>query len=188
MDSAERMRLLEEAAEKKGISRLQLMENAGRESARVISQRFGLSGKRVLVVCYHGNNGGDGFAAARYLAQEAEVDILFIGEEAKLKPEAQNQFEKAEKDEHIQFISLAFVEFDQYDMIVDALLGLGSSGELRYPVSAAVDLINSSSGIKVSLDIPTGMDPDTGEGVSAIKPDLVITFHEMKPCLSQIKD
>lgn len=64
------------------------MENAGKAVYDAIRQRFELRDKKILVVCYHGNNGGDGFVAARLLCDEAETDVLFIGDEAKLKKEA----------------------------------------------------------------------------------------------------
>src|SRR3990167_2491252 len=83
--SSQDMRILEA---KSSIPRSVLMENAGRAVYRTIKQRFDLKDKKILVVCYHGNNGGDGFVAARHLCDEAETDILFIGDESKLKKEA----------------------------------------------------------------------------------------------------
>ncbi len=72
------MKTLEDSC---GVSKLQLMENAGKAVADVLKVNFDLQGKRILIVCHHGNNGGDGFVIARYL----ETDVLFIGEEDKLK-------------------------------------------------------------------------------------------------------
>ena len=73
---------------KSGIPMLNLMENAGRAVYQAIKQRLDLNDKKILIVCYHGSNGGDGFVAARYLCDEAETDVLFIGDEAKLKKDA----------------------------------------------------------------------------------------------------
>ena len=80
MISSQEMRDLETNS---GISRLILMENAGKAVSNSVKTNFDLKDKKILIVCYHGNNGGDGFVAARYLCDEAEVDILFIGNENK---------------------------------------------------------------------------------------------------------
>ena len=73
------------------------MENAGRGVYNVIKERFPeLKGKKILVVAHHGNNGGDGFVAARYLADESETDVLFIGDEDKFKEEAEVNFKMIE--------------------------------------------------------------------------------------------
>ncbi|MBS3135683.1 NAD(P)H-hydrate epimerase [Candidatus Woesearchaeota archaeon] len=177
------MRSLEESA---GIPKLTLMENAGREAARIISEKAGAKGKRVLFICHHGNNGGDGFVAARHLSGISEVDVLFIGQESKLSPESMHNFELVEKDAKVQFISLDFVDFSDYGIIVDAILGTGARGEIGHPISTVIDNINSSSAFKVSLDIPTGIDPETGQsGFYAVEPDLIITFHDIKTGLEK---
>src|SRR3990167_4902084 len=100
MISSHDMRVLEE---KSGIPRSVLMENAGKAVYESIKERLDLKDKRILVVCYHGNNGGDGFVAARYLSDDAEVDILFIGDESKLKKEALANFKKIEHNDKVQF-------------------------------------------------------------------------------------
>src|SRR3989344_2801196 len=93
MISSQEMRDLELQSQ---IPRLVLMENAGRGVYNILKQKLGLKNKKVLVVCYHGNNGGDGFGAARHLADEAETDILFIGNENNLKKEAKVNFKRIE--------------------------------------------------------------------------------------------
>lgn len=183
------MKALEAQAESKGVSRFTLMENAGREVARVLEEKTKLKDKRILIVCYHGNNGGDGFVAARYLAEKAEVDLLFIGEESKLKKEAEDNLKKIEENDMIQFTSLDFVNFNDYDIIIDALLGTGTKGELKYPINTVVDFINESEAFKLSIDIPTGLNPDTGEiKDKAIDADLIVTFHDLKTGLEKLKD
>lgn len=183
------MKELEEKAELKGITKLTLMENAGRAVSKALSERFALNGKRVLVVCYHGNNGGDGFAAARYLADIADVEVLFIGDESKLKPEAEINFRKLEEDGRIQFISPEFVDFDDYDITIDAILGTGVVGELKPPIPSIIEGLNASKAIKVSIDIPTGLNPDTGElGENYVNADLIITLHDMKIGLKNFKN
>ena len=186
MISSHDMRVLEA---KSGISRLELMENAGKVVYRAIRQRFELKDKKILVACYHGNNGGDGFVAARYLCDEAEVDILFIGDEGKLKKEAMINFRKIGHNEKIQFLMEDEVDFDSYDIIVDAILGIGIQGMLNNEISAVIDDINKSKACKVSVDIPTGVNPDTGEVFDKIvNADLIVTFHDMKKGLEKFQD
>ena len=184
--SSQDMRILEA---KSSIPRSVLMENAGRAVYRTIKQRFDLKDKKILVVCYHGNNGGDGFVAARHLCDEAETDILFIGDESKFKKEALSNFKKIEHNEKIQFLVDDEVDFDAYDIIVDAILGTGMQGGLNKVISAVIDEINNSKAYKVSVDIPTGLDPDTGVMVDkSVNADLIVTFHDIKKGLETMQE
>ena len=186
MISSQDMRVLEA---KSNIPRSILMENAGIAIYRVIKQRFDLKDKKILVVCYHGNNGGDGFVAARHLCDEAEADILFIGDENKLKKEALINFKKIEHNEKVQFLVDDEVDFDEYDIIVDAILGVGIHGRLNREISAVIEDINNSKAYKVSVDIPTGLDPDTGVIVDkCVNSDLIVTFHDLKKGLEKMQD
>ena len=186
MISSQDMRILEA---KSSIPRINLMENAGRAVYQVIKQRFNLKDKKILVVCHHGNNGGDGFVAARYLCDEAETDVLFIGDESRLKKEALINFKKIEHNEKIQFLVDDEVDFDGYDIIVDAILGIGIQGRLNREISAIIDNINNSKAYKVSVDIPTGLDPDTGIIVDkCVNADLTITLHDLKKGLEKFQD
>ncbi len=186
MISSQQMRELEERS---GISRSQLMESAGKAVYRNIKDKVDLKNKKILVVCYHGNNGGDGFVAARHLCDEAEVDLLFVGNENKLKKEALINYKKIEHNEKIQFLIDDEIDFGEYDIIIDAILGIGIKGRLNREIAAIVDDINNSGAFKVSVDIPTGLDPDTGEIVDkCVNADLVVTFHELKKGLEKYKD
>lgn len=174
-----------------GISKLQLMANAGKGIYETLNSRFpDLADKRILIVSYHGNNGGDGFVAARHLCEKAETDILFIGDENKLKDEARANYARAENNNRIQlFLQPEGIDFDAYDIIIDALLGIGARGELKEPIASIVESINDSSSFKVSVDVPTGMDADTGESYGKhVDPDLIITFHDIKKGLEALKD
>ena len=91
MISTQEMKTLEDNC---GIPKVILMENAGKAIYDVLKEKFVLKGKKILIVAYHGNNGGDGFVAARHLCDEAEVNVLFIGDNAKLKHEALVNFKK----------------------------------------------------------------------------------------------
>ena len=185
MISSQEMRVLEA---KSSIPRAMLMENAGRAVYQIIKQRFDLKDKKILVVCYHGNNGGDGFVAARHLCDEAETDILFIGDESKLKKESMSNFKKIEHNEKIQFL-VDDVDFNEYDIIIDAILGIGIQGRLNNEISAVIDDINNSKAYKVSVDIPSGLDPDTGVVVDkCVNADLIVTFHDLKKGLEKLQD
>ena len=93
MITTEEIKQLEESC---GIPKIVLMENAGKSIAKILKEKFDLKDKRILIIAYHGNNGGDGFVAARHLCDDAEVDVLFIGDEKKLKNEALINFKKIE--------------------------------------------------------------------------------------------
>jgi len=188
MITSQEMKELEEGARQAGVSSLKLMENAGKEVAAAIEKKFPLKNKRVLVVCYHGNNGGDGFVAARYLADKAEVEVLFLGQEDKFRSEAKENFNLINEIDRIQFISLDFVSLDDYDIIIDAMLGTGTSGLLKSPFPTAIDAINSSKAFKVSVDVPTGLNPDTGKSSDKIvNADMIVTFHDLKKGLKNFK-
>jgi hydroxyethylthiazole kinase-like uncharacterized protein yjeF len=190
MISVEEMKNLENNC---GIEKIILMQNAGKGIYETIKNKFNLKDKRILVVCNHGNNGGDGFVAADYLIQECEVDIYFIGDESKLKPEAKTNYDKVLNNDKIQFFDVSYyeidlVDFDTYDIIIDAILGTGTSGEIKGVMAAVIDLINESKAFKISVDIPTGINPTTGEKANKfIIPDLTITFHDIKPGLNKEK-
>ena len=184
MISVADMNKLEDLSERHGVSKLHLMENAGRGIADVIAKKYDekLKNKKLLIICYHGNNGGDGFVAARYLSEITGVDILFIGEESKLKGEAEKNYLKIQDNQKITFTSdFEDLNFGDYDIIIDAMLGTGSKGRLKEPISAVVDKINKTKAYKIAVDIPTGMDPDTGKiADKAVKADLILTFHDLK--------
>ena len=188
MITTQEMRQLEDNC---GISKLALMENAGRGIYNAVKEKFpDLKGKKILIVAYHGNNGGDGFVAARHLFKETETDVLFIGDESKFKEEAKVNFKIIEKNDRIQvLIDYEDVDFNYYDVIIDAILGTGVFGELKEPIKSIISLVNNSSAFKVAVDVPTGLNPDTGEVVdSMVNADLIITFHDMKRGLEKFKD
>lgn len=180
MISPKQMKLLEELSEKHGISRLMLMQNAGRAVFDVMNEEFSLEGKKVLVVCYHGNNGGDGFVAAHYLQGVCkELKVLFAGDEKYMKKEASVNYNKLDKRLIIK--NKKHINFDDYDIIIDALLGTGIKGKIKEPLSSLIDEINRTKAKKISLDVPTGIDPDSGKMLDkAVEPDLIIAFHDIK--------
>jgi hydroxyethylthiazole kinase-like uncharacterized protein yjeF len=191
MITTEEMRELEDNS---GLSRLSLMNNAGRAISNAIKDRFDIKDKKVLIVCYHGNNGGDGFVAANYLADHCEVDIFFIGDESKFKEETRINYEKVVNNIKVQFFDIAFyditsIDFDDYDLIVDAMLGTGVKGDINEPLLSVIDKFNSSKATKIAIDVPTGINPDTGEESNKfINFDFLITMHDIKKGLEKYKD
>jgi|TARA_B100002003_G_C14129751_1_gene543443 NAD(P)H-hydrate epimerase len=172
-----------------GIPKIVLMENAGKGIANVLKEKSSMKDKRILIVSYHGNNGGDGFVAARYLADEAEVDVLFIGDEPKLTADSKINYKKIINNHNIQFPVLEAIDFSDYDMILDAIFGTGISGEIKDPLATLISKLNKAKANKISVDIPSGIDPDTGEKANvAFEPDLIITMHDIKKGLESLKE
>jgi len=187
--STKEMQVLEQKSVDQGVSLLSLMENAGKQISETLQKKKELEKKKVLVVCYHGNNGGDGFVAARYLADICEVDVLFLGDEEKFKKEAAINYEKLSNRYDVQIFKEPDIDYDEYDVIIDAMLGTGIDGELHEPVLSVIDLINNSRGYKVSVDVPSGLNPDTGESAGKyVEPDLIITMHAIKKGLEKFND
>lgn len=184
------MRTLEEKSEQLGITRQHLMENAGRGIFNALNEKFDLKNKKILIVCYHGNNGGDGFVTARYLCDIAEVDVLFIGDEAKLKNSARINYMKLLHNDKIQLVEdEELIDFDDFDIIIDSILGTGFHGNLRQEIIGVIDKINNSKAFKVAVDIPTGIHPDiSAKAEKFVNADLIVTFHDLKPGIIEFKD
>lgn len=193
------MRRLEEYSEQFGISKLTLMEKAGKAVAAFIALKRDPSRHIVIIFCGPGNNGGDGFVAARYLSKKTMVFVLFYGTEERLSPEAAAQLSRIQENPCIAIIRqhdmtppsiqrLKKALHQEKIILIDALLGTGFKGVVREPIRSAILLYNSLKGYKVSVDIPSGIHPDTGEAanVSALAND-IITFHDIKPCLKARK-
>ena len=89
----------------------------------------------------------------------------------------------------MQFVTDEDVDFNDYDLIIDAILGIGIKGRLNREISAIIDDINNSKAFKVSIDMPTGLDPDTGEIIDkCVNADLIVTMHDMKNGLERFED
>lgn len=184
------MRAIEMNAEYIGISPLQLMENAGGAVARDVAQRFKANEVEIVVLVGTGGNGGDGMVAARLLAcREYDVQVVLIGNAAHIKRRV------VRKNWDVLQIMDQTIETHSYrdsmevppvkgKVVLDALLGTGYSGPLKPLLLQAVQRINESDGFTISVDVPTGLDADTGEVLNdAVKADLTITFHKLKPGL-----
>ena len=188
------MRALEINSEYFGISLTQLMENAGSNIAKEIALRFTKDNK-VTIFCGLGGNGGDGFVAARHLlALGFKVSIILVGKSKWIihKSALKNWISLQNLDNYIEIKELSdssdSIKVDS-KIVVDALLGTGSKGKLRQPIQIIVDFINSLDAIKLAIDVPTGIDSDSGALLGdPIKADMTITFHKIKPGLLLAKN
>ena len=182
------MMQIEENGHQMGFLRKFMMENAGAAAAKRLVEKFGdVKSKRVLVFAGLGNNGGDGLVIARHLAGYGSSVIVFLlGEPNYIRTEECSwNWNLLEKMESIKLLTDGNLEhlnnLDKFDIIVDGILGTGISGEIREPHASAITFISKSNAFKVAVDVPSGLNPDTGETNQAcVKADMTVTFHRMK--------
>ena len=192
--TVKQMMQIEENGHQMGFLRKFMMENAGAAAARYLAENFpDLSSKKILVFAGLGNNGGDAFVVARHVAGfGCDVKVILLGSPDKIKTdEAQTNWKILEKMNSIDLIIASDVnDLDiKADIIVDGILGTGISGKIREPYASAIDLINKSKAFKLALDVPSGLDPDTGNvSDKCVKADVTITFHKMKVGMPKRKD
>jgi hydroxyethylthiazole kinase-like uncharacterized protein yjeF len=171
------------ARDKLGISTLVLMENAGRAVAEEVLKSIG-SKKAVAIFCGKGNNGADGFVAARHLlTRRIKADLYLAGEISDVQNEAKTNLEihLALKQKIIEVngknLHLVKNNIYRYSLIVDALLGVGLKGEVKGIFRDLIETINTSKAYILSVDIPSGLDATTGEVLgSSVKADKTVTF------------
>lgn len=171
-----------------GIPGTTLMENASRGACDVLTESLGsLHGRRIAIICGRGNNGGDGLALARLaMIGGADVVCALLSSPDELSADAAAQHAILSK-----FAPESLVPWDtfarrdrKYDAVVDALLGTGSHGSPRGKFARAVRWINRQSGLRLAIDIPTGIDSDTGIAAGeAVRADVTVTMAALKPGL-----
>jgi len=181
------------AIERLGIPGVVLMENAGSAAAReVLALLESPETAAACIVAGSGNNGGDGFVVARHLAGAGvKVKVLLLADAGKLKGDALINYRIIEK------MSLPILsaegkspqeireEIETYaavsDVIVDAMLGTGAVGAPREPYRSAIQAINEAGKLVAALDIPSGLNGDTGEAADAtIHANVTVTFAATK--------
>ncbi|MDI6803927.1 MAG: NAD(P)H-hydrate dehydratase [Bacteroidota bacterium] len=178
------------AIEDIGIPGLILMENAGRGIVDAIKLKYGcVCEKKFLIVCGKGNNGGDGFVVARHLYNlGANVVGILLGSPKNLKGDAEINYKiishiisqnKSNKNLLLQeYKGLKQLQaFQNVDFIVDAIFGTGFNGKLEKYYEEVINWMNSISPPKISIDVPSGVNSDTGVVESvAVKSDLTVTM------------
>ena len=170
-----------------------MMENAGAAAVRRLIEKFGsVDSKNILIFVGLGNNGGDGMVMARHLAGHgAKVTVMLLGTSEKIKTEESNwNWSILEKMSSVKLISGDSLNFDfKPDVLVDAILGTGITGEIREPYASAINYINESDCYKFAVDVPSGLDPQTGDTANIFtKCDMTVTFHKMKQGIPKRKD
>ena len=184
---------IEENGHQMGFLRKFMMENAGASAVRRLDEKFeNLDSKNVLIFAGLGNNGGDAFVIARHLAgRGSKVTVVLLGFPEKIKTEEGRwNWELLEKMNSIKLITGEKTSFDfNADIIVDGILGTGISGDIREPYASAMKFINDSNAFKLAVDVPSGLDPDTGNTSNVfVTVDVTVTFHKMKIGMPKRKD
>jgi ADP-dependent NAD(P)H-hydrate dehydratase / NAD(P)H-hydrate epimerase len=189
---AAQMRAVDRAAiERVGIPGVVLMENAGRGVAEIIARQWAkagrqLQGTRIAVVVGSGQNGGDGFVIARLLANRgAEVQVLLVAPRAKVTGDARVFLDVAAHSARVSFHNLSDdadptawrAALAGSDIIVDAIFGTGLHSDVTGTAAVAIAAVNATAALRVAVDIPSGLDSDTGQvrGI-AVNADLTATM------------
>lgn len=195
---AEHMTGADLKAQKLGVPGQRLMEHAGAAVAaavKAIAEATGRWGRGpILVLSGPGNNGGDGFVAARYLARAgADVAAVLVSSEATpATPDATRNWNRLDRERRVSRIHASTglelkvlgKDIDRASIVVDALLGTGVRGELRDPIRSAVELVLAARRAKVpvvAVDTPTAVDLTSGDPTNpVVRADLTVTFHRPK--------
>jgi NAD(P)H-hydrate epimerase len=195
---AETMRGADRRAQAMGISGIRLMENAGCAVAAAIKALAVKTGRwqkgPILILCGPGNNGGDGFVAARYLSRQgARVVAVLVGSEGRpVGKDAARNWDRLEAEDHVERIhtpvardlSVLGQGVEKASVVVDALLGTGVEGPLRDPIRSAVELCGRarSAGVPIlSVDTPTAVDLTSGDlSTPVVQAHVTVTFHRPK--------
>ena len=181
--NVEEMRLMDQRAMKElGISEEILMENAALAAIHLLQKEFGIRGKNFVIFCGVGNNGGDGLAVARLIhSNGGSARVYLIGDSKKYRGAAKTNLDIISKLP-VDIVSLeaaADVRRDvtHCDMVIDAIFGTGLDREVKGLAADVIDLINKSSQKVLSLDIPSGVNGNTGEVMgTAVKANYTATF------------
>ena len=170
-----------------------MMENAGAASVKRLIGEFGnVKSKNILIFVGMGNNGGDGLVMARHLSgYNAKVTVSLLGTPEMIKTEESTwNWSILKKMPSVNLHPNSKLDFDfQPDIIVDSIFGTGITGDIREPYASAIDYINKTSCFKFAVDVPSGLDPQTGNTANVFtKCDMTVTFHKMKQGIPKRRD
>ena len=185
--TAEEMRRLDkEALEKFGIPSIILMENAGRAVYKTACKMLaGQKKKKIICVCGKGNNGGDGFVAARHLVNNGfAADIFLVSDPGTLKGDAKINYDILDKMKINIKLLKEDHDFDNFKeslkkarLLIDAIFGIGILGEVKEPFAGVINLMNESRKPILAVDTPSGLDATEGKAPGAcIKATKTVTF------------
>ena len=184
--TAKQMRNIDrEAEEVYGIPGILLMENAGLKVASHVMEADSSCSKNICIICGKGNNGGDGFTAARHIyLKNRNITVFLVGSVESLKGDALINYNIA--DEMGIPVKSITGEDDltqlsegvrKSDIVVDALLGTGTKGVVSGLYREVIDIINEYSSYVISVDIPSGIDADSGKILGAgVNADVTVTL------------
>jgi hydroxyethylthiazole kinase-like uncharacterized protein yjeF len=190
--TAAEMRELDRAAiEGRKIPSLRLMENAGNAVAREMERRFGsLRGKTVTIVSGKGQNGGDGLVVARLLRQKGcKARVALLAAPSTLKGDAAANLKKFQRaggrcqaiDTDTKLATVLSPLLQTSDLLVDAIFGTGLNAPVKGVAASAIALMNASSRPIVAIDLPSGLDADTGTVLgTAVTATLTVTLARPK--------
>ena len=175
-----------------GIPGVVLMENAGRSCAELIKEKLsGFAEPKVCIFCGTGNNGGDGYVIARHLLNSGfEVIVVVCGDRSKIKGDAKINLDILERlGQPIEQLDLNDADIAgrvktlaaDADMVVDGIFGTGLSGRLSDKYRRLIEAINAQNRPILAVDIPSGLDCDTGRPLgAAIRAVYTVTFVAVK--------
>jgi hydroxyethylthiazole kinase-like uncharacterized protein yjeF len=185
--TAEEMRAIDRVTtEHYGVPSLRLMENAGRAVADFVLREFP-DAERIAVVCGKGNNGGDGFVAARALLEAgSEVQVFLLAGATDVSGDAAAMLAKLPKPPQAitSEAALKKIKLAEFDLIIDAILGTGFRPPMQPLYGAAIRAINESDVPVVSVDIPSGGLADAenpAANADVVNADVIVTFTALKP-------
>lgn len=191
--TAQQSRRVDEIAiERFQMDSLVLMENAAANCARWLCTQMQIG--TVLILCGRGNNGGDGLAIARHLEVFGwKVICWLLGPTEKLAKDCEANLRILQhSDSNIRVVDDLELPwqnlFDDIapDMVIDAMLGTGVTGSPRAPFNSWIEVSNNSAAHRVAIDVPTGVDPDSGEIYSAaFSANATVTFVTRKPAMTK---
>jgi len=195
------MMQIEENGHQMGFLRKFMMENAGAAAAKRIEEKYApvwfldTNWKKILVFAGLGNNGGDGLVIARHLAgYGANVTVFLLGEPDNIRSEECSwNWSLLEKMKSVKLLTggnLEDLNNLKFGIIIDGILGTGISGEIREPHASAIEFINGKEWREVvAVDVPSGLNPDTGEvNKRCVNAVMTVTFHRMKIGMPKAKD
>lgn len=185
--TVEQMKALEKRADQAGLSYLRMMENAGQAAVEAML-REKPSIRTAAVFCGKGNNGGDGLVVARLLKQRGIGVLLILAEGKPVTTDAATNLFLAVREDIPMVFGVKLTEDDiawitNCDAVVDGMYGTGFHGALRIEGEICCGAFNRAKGLKVALDVPSGVNADTGEiAQGAVRADLTVAFHAAKAC------
>ena len=209
MITTDRMAAVDANAAALGVPRKQLMESSGNAVASEV-RAAAEPGATVVLCCGRGNNGGDAFVAARFLSAY-DVTVALLGRPESIRTDIARENWEALVDAEVPTETVTDstdFELGDPDVVVDAMLGSGVTGALREPERSAARAINASDATVVAVDVPSGIDADTGDPTGAdtgdptgadtgdptairgdppaVEADRVVTFHDRTPGLDAL--